>query len=92
MRTIMTAIAIAALLASSPASAYRGSRHAATIRLGTISHEAPNARVINVRPEPGAEDRIRKWEEFCRPVGLVDSLGVTRYMYAEYGCEFGRSE
>lgn len=91
MRTIMTAVAIATLLASSPASANRGSRHT-VIRLGVTHHEAPSARVIQVRPEPGADERIRKWEEFCRPVGVVDSLGVTRYMYAEYGCEFGRSE
>lgn len=37
-------------------------------------------------------ERIRKWEDFCQPVGTVDSLGVTRLSYKYEGCEFGRSE
>ena len=37
------------------------------------------------------EARIRKWEEFCKPVGFVDDMGITRLRYAHAGCDLGRS-
>jgi hypothetical protein len=36
--------------------------------------------------------RDRKWMSFCKPVVLTDRYGVSRYSYAQPGCEFGRSE
>ena len=36
--------------------------------------------------------RDRKWLAFCRPAVVVDQYGVSRYRYAQPGCEFGRSE
>lgn len=55
----------------------------------------------HVRPVRGFETeeeaehsvkRDRKWARFCKPVALTDRYGVTRYSYAQPGCEFGRSE
>jgi len=37
------------------------------------------------------EARIRKWEEFCRPTGFVDDMGITRLRYAHAGCDLGRN-
>jgi hypothetical protein len=37
-------------------------------------------------------ERDRKWARFCKPVVLTDRYGVSRYSYAQPGCEFGRSE
>jgi hypothetical protein len=37
------------------------------------------------------EARIRKWEEFCKPTGVVDDMGITRLRYAHAGCDLGRS-
>jgi len=37
------------------------------------------------------EARIRKWEEFCKPTGFVDDMGITRLRYAHSGCDLGRS-
>jgi hypothetical protein len=36
--------------------------------------------------------RDRKWMAFCKPVLSTDRYGVSRYSYAQPGCEFGRSE
>ena len=37
------------------------------------------------------EARIRKWEEFCKPTGFIDDMGITRLRYAHPGCDLGRS-
>jgi hypothetical protein len=37
------------------------------------------------------EARIRKWEEFCKPTGFVDEMGITRLRYAHAGCDLGRN-
>src|SRR5882757_9858432 len=37
------------------------------------------------------EARIRKWEEFCKPAGFVDDMGITRLRYAHAGCDLGRN-
>jgi hypothetical protein len=37
------------------------------------------------------EARIRKWEEFCKPTGFIDDMGITRLRYAHAGCDLGRS-
>src|SRR3954449_5036614 len=34
--------------------------------------------------------RIRKWEEFCKPAGFIDEMGITRLRYAHGGCDLGR--
>jgi hypothetical protein len=38
------------------------------------------------------EARIRKWEEFCKPTGFVDDMGITRLRYAHTGCDLGRND
>lgn len=46
--------------------------------------------------EPSAEDvadareRDRAWEARCRPALRQDVYGVSRYVYAAPGCEYGR--
>jgi hypothetical protein len=37
------------------------------------------------------EARIRKWEDFCKPAGFIDEMGITRLRYAHTGCDLGRS-
>ena len=37
------------------------------------------------------EARIRKWEEFCKPTGFIDDMGITRLRYAHAGCDLGRN-
>jgi len=55
----------------------------------------------HVRPVRGFESdqdakesvaRHHKWLTFCKPVVITDRYGVSRYTYAQPGCEFGRSE
>lgn len=47
-------------------------------------------------PPPTAEEiaeknrQIAEWEDFCKPVGKPDSLGMIRLTYANPGCEYGR--
>lgn len=45
-------------------------------------------------PEDAAEnrERERKWVERCKPVVRQDAYGVSRYVYAARGCEYGRIE
>ena len=38
------------------------------------------------------QERISKWEAFCRPARPPDQYGVVRLTYAHSGCEFGRGE
>jgi hypothetical protein len=38
------------------------------------------------------QDRIKRWEDFCKPKRTYDELGVVRLAYAQKGCEFGRGE
>jgi hypothetical protein len=37
-----------------------------------------------------ARDRERAWEARCRPTLRQDMYGVSRYVYAAPGCEYGR--
>jgi hypothetical protein len=37
------------------------------------------------------EARIRRWEEFFKPVSFIDDMGITRLRYAQAGCDLGRS-
>jgi hypothetical protein len=48
---------------------------------------------IKILAVPGTADsrRSRKWEEFCKPAGFVDGVGITRLRYAHAGCDLGRS-
>lgn len=38
------------------------------------------------------QERIKKWEAFCKPARRYDDAGVARLVYARNGCEFGRAE
>lgn len=57
---------------------------------GYDSHADSQEAIERDRHESVARDR--KWLAFCKPVIFTDRYGVSRYNYAEPGCEFGRSE
>jgi hypothetical protein len=46
-------------------------------------------RIIRVTPSADTE-AAAQWETVCKPTFSTDKLGVTRYVYAREGCEFGR--
>jgi hypothetical protein len=39
-----------------------------------------------------AKERQRRWVDRCRPTIAPDRYGVSRYRYAQPGCEFGVGE
>ncbi len=39
-----------------------------------------------------AQERERRWVARCHPVIALDPYGVSRYRYAQPGCEFGVGE
>jgi hypothetical protein len=94
----MKAIALAMLLASAVnADAFISSTDCRFGRgLGgctTTVVPIPDAgpRIILVAPSFNAE-REAQWEAFCKPTFRTDKLGVTRYVYAREGCEYGRTD
>jgi hypothetical protein len=92
----MKAIALAMLLASTvDAGAFISSTDC---RFGggfggctTTIVPTPDAgpRIIHVTPVVDTE-RDAHWEAACKPMFRTDKLGVTHYVYAREGCEFGR--
>lgn len=38
------------------------------------------------------QERIRKWESFCKPASVQDKFGVARLVYAHENCDLGRSQ
>ena len=59
-------------------------------RFGLDSRETMNSVEERMYRE-AKEARIRKWEEFCKPTGFIDDMGITRLRYAHAGCDLGRS-
>jgi hypothetical protein len=57
--------------------------------------EAASQRQLSLAEEKqlqeAKEARIRKWEEYCKPTGYIDDMGITRVRYAHPGCDLGRS-
>ena len=57
--------------------------------------EAASQRQLSITEEKklqeAKEARIRKWEEYCKPTGYIDDMGITRVRYAHPGCDLGRS-
>jgi hypothetical protein len=93
-RTIIVALAAAALLGSGPARAY-------DLNITMVPYSKfgqTSAKIVNV-PGP-ATDAERaafqvsddKWAKFCQPTKTLDAMGMTHLHYAHEGCEFGRSE
>jgi hypothetical protein len=48
-------------------------------------------RIIHAMPAADPE-REARWETACKPTFRTDKLGVTHYVYARKGCEFGRTD
>jgi hypothetical protein len=57
--------------------------------------EAASQRQLSIAEEKklqeAKEARIRKWEDYCKPAGYIDDMGITRVRYAHPGCDLGRS-
>jgi hypothetical protein len=92
----MKAIAFAMLLASTAdAGAFIASTDCTfgrgVVGCSTTIVPTPDAgpRIIHVMPVADAE-RDAQWEAACKPTFRTDKLGVSRYVYAREGCEFGR--
>jgi hypothetical protein len=75
-------------------SAYGPSTCTTTTTTGNGS-EPTSQRQLSIAEEKqlqeAKEARIRKWEEFCKPTGYIDDMGITRVRYAHAGCDLGRS-
>lgn len=95
-------VAAALLLGLSTTQALGGSyfahtscgRHSCTTFVGPMRWGP--ARIIHVPPALDHDGEVArrdaKWVAFCEPKIVLDSLGVGRYVYAQSGCEHGRSE
>jgi hypothetical protein len=94
---ILYAIAILAL-ASTSAQAWRIVEHCTWSkffgRVCTTSYLSDPPRNLEQEREDEKARRasIEKWEAFCKPTRSYDKEGVTRLIYAQKGCEFGRTE
>ena len=62
-----------------------------TVSNGAAPTEKPMSIVEERLYREAKEARIRKWEEFCKPAGFIDDIGITRLRYAHAGCDLGRS-
>jgi hypothetical protein len=62
-----------------------------TCRTSVIADQ-PRDYAQEAADEAAKQERIKKWEAFCKPARTYDSEGVIRLVYARKGCEFGRSE
>jgi hypothetical protein len=58
----------------------------------SVTADQPRDLAQEAADEAAKQERIRKWEAFCKPARTYDNEGVIRLVYAKKGCEFGRSE
>ena len=58
----------------------------------TVTPDVPRDLAQEAADEAAKQERIKKWETFCKPTRTYDNEGVVRLVYARKGCEFGRSE
>lgn len=100
LTTSLAALAIAAALAPAPASADLSirrtcfSRNNCIITVQRVENLGGLGKVVDVPSvsDPARDARIAQWESFCQPQLMVDTLGVSRYVYAHKGCDIGRSQ
>jgi hypothetical protein len=74
-------------------SAYGPPTCTTTTTTSSGSEPAPQKQIGPVEDRISAQEkeaRIRQWEEFCKPTGFVDDMGITRLRYAHAGCDLGR--
>jgi hypothetical protein len=92
---------LALLLAASPAQAWEIRSNCSYSRfygssscriVGTYDMPAQRDYIQEAADLKAKQARISKWEAFCQPTSIYDSVGVARLVYAHRGCEFGRSE
>jgi hypothetical protein len=89
-------IAALALASTSAQADTQTSTHCSWSRHGASC--VTSRQIIEPPAPPTAEEiqaRIRnerEWEAFCKPTRTIDSMGMTRLVYAKAGCEFGRTK
>jgi hypothetical protein len=71
--------------------AYGPSTCTTTTTTSNGSEPANQKQISAAEDREEKEARIRKWEEFCKPTGFIDDMGITRLRYAHAGCDLGRS-
>ena len=63
----------------------------ATRRNGVANpHIIQVPKAISEQENAEQQQRDKLWQTRCRPVVKQDEFGVSRYVYAARGCEFGR--
>ena len=70
------------------------SRFYATSSCRTVGLDTPPPRneAQDAEDHKATQERIKKWESFCKPVSVQDSYGVPRLVYAHRNCDLGRSQ
>lgn len=97
---LMSWSAVAETTVSTTSTSCKRSAYGPSTCTETRTTSSGSSAPANDRPMSDAEERqyreakearIRKWEEFCKPTGFVDDMGITRLRYARPGCDLGRS-
>ena len=52
---------------------------------------APRDAVQEAEDLKARQERIGRWETFCRPTSTEDKFGVVRMVYAHANCDFART-
>jgi hypothetical protein len=100
--TVMQAVYVfvALIIASGTAQAWEvrttcwSSRFYSTSSCRTVGIDEPAPRDYAQEAEDLKlkQERIRKWESFCKPASVQDKFGVVRLVYAHENCDLGRSQ
>lgn len=69
-----------------------GGGHACTTTTTTPREMTRDERAEAIAYERERDERIAKWESFCKPVVKTGADGISRYTYAHKNCDIGRSE
>ena len=64
--------------------------YGSTCRTSVIADQ-PRDYAQEAADEAAKQERIKKWEAFCKPTGFIDDMGITRLRYAHAGCDLGRN-
>ena len=71
---------------------YSCSTHTSSRTPRTLSSLSKEERAEIAMLEDERNERIAKWEAFCKPTIKEDAYGVSRYVYAHKNCDLGRSQ
>lgn len=98
MRAVYVILALAFALQSAGAWEVRtscsSSRAYSNLSCRTVGADTPPPRDYAQEAEDlkARQERIGKWEAFCKPTSIQDQFGVVRLVYAHRNCDLGRSQ